>query len=45
MVIGRGPAETTELQGSTQSALAAVNAKRHMYDFIASQQEMAGVAD
>lgn len=39
MAIGRGPAETTELQGSTQSALGAVSAKRPKCDFIASWQE------
>lgn len=39
MVIGSSPAETTELQGSTQSALGAVSAKRPECDFTASWQE------
>lgn len=39
MARGRALAETTELQDSTQSALGAVRAKRHMWDFTASLQE------
>lgn len=39
MAMSRAPAETTELQDSTQSALGAVKAKRHMCNFTASWQE------
>ena len=45
MAIGSGPAETTELQGSTQSALGTVSAKRPSVILLHLGTRVAGVAD